>query len=328
MLKASKFIVCVLVLGFFSQNLSAQNNRFNEKKYIFLLDITKSMFGCCGAPDIFDEVRAHLITAIENINDPKTEIVISTYQQQIFDTWKVKATPAGKKELIDNLKKINRNNVAGQETNILGAWNEAKSHLDKDKINIAFILSDGEHTDPGVPIQRFYDEIPRWKEISSKQQAYMFIVELTSLAIDEKVRKIVAETKDVQIINGIEFFVLEINESNPIINIEDELSFQLDLNKDNWNSEYNSLPLSLRIESDHFDLDTKDLKFSSLPLKVKLIPKRSLEENKRNLDTVSFLTVKVEYDTKQFPQIKILNNTIKIQINNKKEKVLKLEVVK
>ena len=327
MLRVSKIIVCVLILGFFTQSLSSQNNRFNEKKYIFLLDITKSMFGCCGSPDIFDEVRSHLITAIENINDPQTEIVLSTYQQKIISTWSIKATPQGKKELIDNLKKINAKNVPGQETNILGAWNEAKRHLDKDKINIAFILTDGEHNDPGVPIQKFYEEIPRWKEISSKQQAYIFIVELTDLAIDQKAREIVAETKDVQIINGIEFFVLEINESNPIINLEDDLSFHFDLNKDNWNSKYNSLPLTLKIESNDFDLDTKDLKFSSLPLKVKLVPKRPLEDIKKNLDPVSFTTVKVDYPTKEFPQVKILNNSIKIQINNKKEKVLLIEVV-
>lgn len=327
MIKVSKIIVCLFLFAFSAQNLSSQNNRFNDKKYIFLLDITKSMFGCCGSPDIFDEVRAHLITAIENINDPKTEIVLSTYQQKIINTWSIKATPQGKKELIDNLKKIDAKNVPGQETNILLAWNEAKRHLDKEKINITFLLTDGEHNDPNVPIQRFYDEIPKWKEISSEQQAYMFIVELTDLAVDQKLRNIVAETKDVQIINGIEFFVLEINEPTPIINLDDDLTFQLDLKKDNWNSKYNSIPLSLKIESEHFDLDTKDLNFSNLPSKIKLIPKRPLEEIKKNLDTVSFLTVKVEYPTKEFPQVKILNNTIKIQINNKKEKVLKIEVV-
>lgn len=327
MQKILRNTLCFILIAVSGQMQFAQQNKAEEKKYIFLLDITKSMFGCCGSPDIFDEVRAHLITAIENIQDPKAEIVLCTYQQKIIDTWKVNATADGKKNLINGLKKINKDNVPGQETNIYGAWNESKKHLDGKKINIVFILTDGEHNDPNVPIAKFYEEIPKWKQISSEQQAYMFIVELTDLAIDKKVRDIVAETKDVQIINGIEFFILQIKEPFPILNTEDELAFTFNLNKDNWNPKYNNLPFSLKLESEYFDLDKKKVVFSELPTKIKLIPKISLKDLKDQLDPTSFLTVITEYPSAEFPQIKLLNNTIRIQVNNRKEAVLKLEVV-
>ncbi|MEO6683257.1 MAG: vWA domain-containing protein [Ginsengibacter sp.] len=327
MQKIIKYPIWFLLIILSAKNIFAQQQRVDEKKYIFLLDITKSMFGCCGSPDIFEKVRTHLINAIENISDPNAEIVLSTYQQKIIDTWKVKASAEGKRNLINNLKKISNKNVPGQETNILGAWNEATSHLDNKKINIVFILTDGEHNDPNVPIQKFYDEIPRWKNVSSYQQAYMFIVELTDLAIDNKVREIVAKTKDVQIINGIEFFILEIKEQSPILNTEDDLVFTFGLKKDNWNPKFNDLPFLLDIKSDYFELDKKEIRFSELPLKIRLVPKKPLNKLKEELEPITYVNVEANYPSEKFPQIKLLNNSISVQVNNRKEKVLKIEVI-
>lgn len=304
----------------------AQQNRFKQKKYVFLLDVTKSMWGCCGAHNIFNEVRNHLIKAITNIPDSKTEIVISTYQEKIINTWRALATPEGKKLLITNLNNINEKNVPGQNTNAYGAWLEAKKNLDVNKINIVFLLTDGDHNDKNVPIQKFYDEIPKWENISNKQQAYMFIVELTKLAIDNKVRTLVKETKDVQIIHGIEFFVLEINQTNPVLNINDGLSFKFDLTKDNWDSKYDNLPISFLVSNPYFELKKKSCTIKDLPITLELTPKISLAQIKRKLDTESTVIIKVNYPNQDYPQIKILNNQIDLRLNNKKEKVLYIEV--
>src|SRR5690554_2037316 len=101
-------LIYVLFIAIFIPSAQAQTKyeRFKDKKYIFLLDITKSMFGCCGAEDIFDDVRDHLIKAISNIPDEKAEIVISTYQEEIIDSWEARATVDGKKQLITQLNNI------------------------------------------------------------------------------------------------------------------------------------------------------------------------------------------------------------------------------
>lgn len=217
--------------------------------------------------------------------------------------------------------------MPGQNTNAYGAWLEAKRHLDKDKINIVFILTDGDHNDKNVPIQKFYDEIPKWESVSSQQQAYMFIVELTELAIDNKVRDLVTQTKDVQIIHGIEFFILEVSERNPILNIDDDLSFKLELANENWDAKYNNLPISLSLNNPNFTLKNTEYTFKDLPTKIELKPKKPLDVIKKELAQSSEIYVTVKYPAKEYPQIKILNNKIDVQINNRKEKVLKIEVV-
>ncbi len=325
----SKLFIFLAIIALLNPDLQAQGkkDRFKEKKYIFLLDITKSLFGCCGAEDIFDDVRDHLMKAINNIPDEKTEIVLSTYQEQIIDTWKVMATPEGKKKLISNLKDINNGIVPGQNTNLYGAWIEAKKHLDKDKINIVFILTDGEHNDNNVPIQKLYNEIPNWEQISNQQQAYMFFVELAQLDIDEKVRKLVIDTKDAQIIHGIEFFVLEIRETNPVLNIEEELSLKLDLAKDNWDTKYDNLPITLSINDPHFRLERSNYTIKELPADIKLIMNNPLDEIKKERDETSNVLLQLDYPVQDYPQIKILDSKIEIQINNRKERVLRIEVV-
>ena len=50
----------------------------NERR-VYYLDITGSMAGYKGSPDIWDSVVSNLEKAIDNIEDENTEIVIKTF---------------------------------------------------------------------------------------------------------------------------------------------------------------------------------------------------------------------------------------------------------
>ena len=157
--------------------------------------------------------------------------------------------------------------------------------------------------------------------------AYVFFVELTDEAIDPQIRNATEGVNNLQIINGIEFFILEIKDSYQIVNIDEEMSIKIDLLKNYWKDKYNNIKINLNIDSQYFRLDKTELKISDLPSIIKLVPKGDITSIKRNLNTESLAMLSLSYDEKKYPQVKLLDKLINVQINNKKEKVLYLEVV-
>ncbi|MFD0701216.1 vWA domain-containing protein [Myroides pelagicus] len=312
--------ICILVtMPVFSQH------SLKDKKYIFELDITKSMWGVGepGSIDIFDKVRNQLITAIEGIQDPSAEIVLITWQDQIINTWQEKATQQGKENLITQLKEITKKSVPGQNTNIYNAWVEAKKHVVGDKINIVYLLTDGRHSVSNPPITKLYNEIPKWSSFVADKDAYMFVVELTSQAIDEKMRSQIEATDHVNFIHGIEFYTLFINNSMSIINLDENLQFELSINKQNLSKTYDNLKLRIKLESDLFDVVNDEVVLNETPKIIKLRLKKTLEQTKASLAEVSYLPVTISIDQEdKYSNIKLVNSDITCKIVNKKEKVL------
>lgn len=294
-----------------------------EKKYIFELDITKSMWGVGepGSIDIFDKVRNQLIIAIEGITDPSAEIVLVTWQDQIISTWQEKANQKGKENLINYLKEITVKNVPGQNTNIYNAWVEAKKHVNPDKINIVYLLTDGRHSVSNPPIAKLYNEIPQWSNFAADKDAYMFVVELTSQAIDEKLRAQIELTDKVEFIHGIEFYTLFINNVNPIVNLDEKLQFELTINKQNLPVKYNDLKVTITANNEMFEVVDTEMVLGDIPKIIKLRLKKPLEEVKTTLSETSLLPLHVSIDESKYKHIKLVNQTINCKIVNKKEKV-------
>ncbi|SDI02594.1 hypothetical protein SAMN05421818_1463 [Myroides phaeus] len=317
--KTFLILICFLFLSFpmFSQH------SLKEKKYIFELDITKSMWGIGepGSINIFDQVRTQLIKAIENIDDPSAEIVLVTWQDQIISTWKESANSVGKERLVEQLKKITVKSVPGQNTNIYNAWIEAKKHVNPSKINIVYLLTDGRHSVPNPPISKLYNEIPKWASFSAEKDAYMFLVELTSQAIDNKMRSLVEATDKVEFIHGIEFYTLFVNNTSPIINIDEKLEFTLNINKQNLPEKYNDTKIGLQLNSDLFEIVNPSITLEQTPTAIKLRLKKSLEEVKASLSESSILPITIIFDDSKYKHIKLINKEINCKIINKKEKV-------
>lgn len=327
-MKAHKILVIIIFL-FYSINSFSQRKTIVEKRYIFVLDITKSMCGYGGSPDILDEVVSQLIEAINNINDPYAEIYLSTFQDEIINAVSVTGNDSGKKELVSFLKGIKCNELEITYTNIYSAWNDFENQLDDKKMNIVFLLTDGEHNSKKISKDSLLDKIKQWNNKSKEYSngAYVFFVELTDEAIDPQIRNATEGVNNLQIINGIEFFILEIKDSYQIVNIDEEMSIKIDLLKNYWKDKYNNIKINLNIDSQYFRLDKTELKISDLPSIIKLVPKGDITSIKRNLNTESLAMLSLSYDEKKYPQVKLLDKLINVQINNKKEKVLYLEVV-
>jgi len=324
-MRISLHILIIIILISISCSTSLAQDRFKKKKYIFELDITKSMCGYGGAPAIFEQVINQLCAAIENINDANSEIVISTFQDKIVNTWSVKdASSDSKKVLIKNLKDIKCENLAITSTNTYVAWADAKRNLDASKINIVFILTDGQHNSSTNSKTEMLNMISNWD--NNTEEAYAILVQLTSSAIDNDVRQRVESTNNVQIIQGIEFFVLQIKEPKQIVNTEETMEFEIDLTKDNWKKAYDNVDLTFNFDNQYFELSKYSCKISDLPIKIQLKPKVSIDQIKQELQKTSFSNLEIIIND-NYPQIKLIDNKVSIQINNKKEKILKLWVV-
>lgn len=312
----------VLILLLLPVDGVAQRRRHMDRKYIYVLDITKSMCGFGGAPNILEEVILQMEASIENIRDPHAEIVLSTFQDEILDTWE------GKEKIISELNKIKCNDLLVTRTNIYAAWEDAAKNLDADKMNIVFVLTDGAHNSHRNTHTQMLNLVRGWDNNTKDHRVgpYAFLVQLTDLAIDEDVKRVVDATEYVEIIDGVEFFVLLINEPEPIVNIDEGLSFEFDLEKDYWKTEYDDLKLMFELENPYFRLTRSEFTVGEMPVRLELELQGSLDEVKHELPEESTLRIDVSLDNR-YPQIKLLDHRLDVRIRNKKEKVLYLKIV-
>ena len=324
-----KYFVFIAIF-FFCLSFTAQNtNRFKDTKNIYVLDLTLSMFGKApGAKNIFNDVREELIKVINTTSNENTEIVIVTFQDAILDIWEEKATKDGKQAIINKLEEINDKNVPKQNTNIHGAWKKGRELIDPEKLNVVFLLTDGEHSVKHTSKATLYKEVADWGNFSRNKDYYAFLVELTEQASDPELRKTVQSTQNAQIIKGIEFFIISLEDKNPVININDDLNFNVNIIGDRVTNIPADFTFSLELNDPNFVIKNgTDLKLQNNPYRVRLEPKRSIEALKKELPQVSSLEIIVKYDEEKFPQVKLLDNSIKCTVKNKKEMVLTIEVI-
>lgn len=324
-MKNFSILSLILILSY---SIQAQD-RFKSTKNIYVLDVTLSMWGkSAGAKDIFDDVRSELIKVINSTNNENTEIVVVTFQDEIIDTWSVNATDAGKREIIDKLNEINAGNVPKQNTNIHGSWKKGRSLIDPKKLNVVFLLTDGEHSVAHTPKSTLYKEVASWGEFATGKDYYAFLVELTEQAKDDKLREIVQKTEQAQIISGIEFFVLSVEDKSPVLNTHDELSFNLNLIGDRSAAIPKDFTYDIFLDDPNFEiLNNTPRKLSDGSTKIQLRSLKPIDQIQEELDQVSSLEFHLRYDEERFPQVKLLNRSILCSVKNKKEKVLFIEVL-
>jgi hypothetical protein len=81
-------------------------NNYVEKpqRKVYLWDVTLSMKGAGGCPNIWQDVKENLIKDIKSITDPKTEIVLLPFQHRIIEKKSDYATAEGKQNLIQYVR--------------------------------------------------------------------------------------------------------------------------------------------------------------------------------------------------------------------------------
>ena len=101
-MKNTKYLCCLifaLIAG------TARGDSYKDIRMTYLWDVTLSMKGYNGSPNIYDKVVTAMIKDIESITNERTEIVVVPFQNSKYcDVWKEFATPQGKANLKSKIK--------------------------------------------------------------------------------------------------------------------------------------------------------------------------------------------------------------------------------
>lgn len=182
-----KFVLFISVL---SLALSCFGQALFHERRIYLFDVTKSMIGQgeIQTPNIFDQVKNSLLDAIDEIEDPNTEVIIIPFTNTPHKA--IIGTIAQRDSLKAALTPLS---VKPGDTNIVGAWKVGLSYLDSTKVNYFFLLTDGLQN-CGETKESLFSTLGEWKSICKGKYFFSFYVMLTDNAVEQKIRTIATET--------------------------------------------------------------------------------------------------------------------------------------
>lgn len=185
MKKNIRTLLLLLLVLCFKHTTTAFAQDFKETKIIYLWDVTLSMKGYNGAPDIYDKVKDALVQSIDGIEDESSTITVVPFQDKIVDTWSFPASKTGKKQLIDKINSLNNNNITN--TNICQAWDYCVEKLiEQHKSNFICLLTDG--TDNVLGVDELCKRIIAWCNSAKSNNAYAAYVMLTEAAQNQAIR--------------------------------------------------------------------------------------------------------------------------------------------
>ena len=324
------FLFCAIYLS--SIDVVAQSNRFKNERRIYLWDVTLSMKGYEGrTPDIYDKVITALEKDINTIIDEQTEIWVLPFQTRILDKWNVRATDAGKKEIISKIKIFNDTNVTN--TNITVPMTEVMNTLIKpDKRNVLILLTDGEQNDKRYPLETLLDVIRKWCDFAEKNDAYAFYVMLTQFAKNDKLIEAIDGACRMYKGEGTDFnFVELLPQDNLKYNIKDDAGKELIINVDC--KKKTTIPDDLKVHcycnsNPYVEID-QSVTIKNGQIELDLKQKQSYDSLKHALpqDTNEKITLYFEVDNKElYPLVSLLNEDCILELINKPEKILKIYV--
>ena len=324
------FLFCAIYLS--SIDVVAQSNRFKNERRIYLWDVTLSMKGYEGrTPDIYDKVITALEKDINTIIDEQTEIWVLPFQTRILDKWNVRATDAGKKEIISKIKIFNDTNVTN--TNITVPMTEVMNTLIKpDKRNVLILLTDGEQNDKRYPLETLLDVIRKWCDFAEENDAYAFYVMLTQFAKNDKLIEAIDGACRMYKGEGTDFnFVELLPQDNLKYNIKDDAGKKLTVRIDR--KKKTTIPDDLRIHcycnsNPYVEID-QSVTIKNGQIELDLKQKQSYDSLKHALpqDTNEKITLCFEVDNKElYPLVSLLNEDCILELINKPEKILKVYV--
>ena len=314
---------------------------FKKEKRIYMLDITMSMWGQGGGPNIFDDVKNALYAGIKEIKDPETIITIipfqATHTYQILPDWTFRngdITFDKMKTIIDSYTK---ETVPRGFTDIYSAIEIAKTHIDRNRINYIFLLTDGEQSTITSGVKEtsrndynkdsLYRSLNRWCDWANNNNSYLFYVMLTDFAKDVTAVDIIDDQCRAWVVNGTNMDISFIKPDNNLIQVNlhdnpNQLEIKLDANNWDYIKDETIIKLTLQ-ENSIFKLKENKIHIVDNKLTVNLINKQSFSELRNNNHIESILQIALSTDE----NVKILEPNINILVKNKKERVLKLDFI-
>lgn len=158
---------------------TARGDSYKDIRMTYLWDVTLSMKGYNGSPNIYDKVVTAMIKDIESITNERTEIVVVPFQNSKYcDVWKEFATPQGKANLKSKIKAYKNDNVTN--TNISAPLQYAIDEIfTTDKIDIMKLMTDGvDNVDPN----KLKHILDNWCQIAKSKDVYGYYILLTDAA--------------------------------------------------------------------------------------------------------------------------------------------------
>lgn len=334
----------ILLFAFLAFYLNVFSQDFKKEKRIYLLDITKSMFGMGDNPDIFDQVKTSLFKGIEDISSPETIVTIipfqATHTYETLPTWTFKA---GDKNSFEKAKEVINSysieTVPSGYTDIYSALQKAKSNIDLNRINYIFLLTDGEQSKVPSGFSRtskieFSDNdlkksLDSWCNFSKHQDSYLFYVMLSSAAVNQSIVKIIEKQCNAYASEGTDMNIAFIKpySQNIKINLHDDpRDIDIKLVANNWKYIKQGSIINLKLsENSLFELVSNTAEIKQHKISVKLTIKNNISYEQ--LRKRSPLKSKLQLSLSTKEDMKILNSDITIDVKNKKERVLTLEFI-
>ena len=164
-----------------SLSLYAQG-QFKDVRQTYLWDVTLSMKGYKGAPNIYDKVVDVMVRDIQSITNERTEIVVIPFQNTKYEQiWREYATSEGKAAMIKHIRDYENDKVTG--TNISAPLQYVIDEIfTTDKIDIMKLMTDGKDN---INPAKLNDIFNHWCEIAKQKDAYGYYILLTSGAKNE-----------------------------------------------------------------------------------------------------------------------------------------------
>lgn len=306
-----------------------------DTRLTYLWDVTLSMKGFNGAPNIYDKVVDALVKDIKQQSNERTEIVVIPFQNSEYsEIWRNYATESGKKKLISLIKNYKNDNVTN--TNISAPILYAiKDVFSKDKIDILKLMTDGKDN---VNPDKLKETLSSWCEVAKGKNVNGFYIMLTDNARDSLIFDMIKNSCRFKTIFGTEIdaIISLTPQKNASINIRDDYNKKLNIKltpNDGAQQIAQGFKVHVSVEDNpYIDID-EDLELKN-DFTIDVTPKfKASQEDLMNIlpmDENQVLSLKIvpakNMDVSPYALTSVLDIPTKLSLINKPEKTLKFYV--
>ena len=198
-------ILLVLLLLLVSGKLAAQNDNFKLGRRVYLFDLTLSMIGFGGAPNIYDAAITDLIDDINSVQDEKTQLILQPFRTDVMETYQDLATKEGKAKLIKEIEAWKKKYMvkgAVTNTDILTSMKSSMNMMHNDRSNVFFIFTDGKQNGKysSADLASFIDS--KWCDYAVANDVHGYYVMLTHAADDARLERTILKVCNFSVCKG------------------------------------------------------------------------------------------------------------------------------
>lgn len=333
-MKTLRFLCFFTFLLMTFQVFAQKNSGFKNERRIYLWDVTLSMKGFNGAPNIYNKVVDDLINDINNIQDSNTELIVLPFQEKILETWKFKSDEQGKQQLISKIKGYENKSVT--RTNIVTPLRDImKQYISSDRRNVVFLFTDGEHNMKSPSKDELYKLIRDWCEFAQAHDVFAFYVMLTDAAKDSKLEQLIKEACNFETAYGTgqEFILLRPKQRKLSYNIKNDNGKKVSMKIESNSTK--GIPVGVKFHvhcapNDYVSIDQTLEVDENGVLLFDVKQKMAYEQMKNSLpkNTNEVVSLFIDIETPQTPnqRITLTEHNVNFNLINKPEKVLKVYV--